>query len=44
MGPQASDSLTRNIIDDKAGLLKRSLDHIQLGIEEAQVSDVFIYA
>ena len=37
MGPHC-DSTVRSIIDEKADLLQRSLDHIQLGIEEAQVS------
>lgn len=42
MGPQGGDGVTRSIIDDKSMLLQRSLDHIQLGIEEAQVNIVTI--
>lgn len=41
MGPHC-DGTVRSIIDEKADLLQRSLDHIQLGIEEAQVRGICV--
>ena len=37
MGSHGGDTVARSIIDEKSVLLQRSLDHIQLGIDEAQV-------